>query len=165
MRFCGEFGPFARRLRESSLIASPRMSAAVFGARLLIPLRAVVGVARLVNGAAQRYPVGFLVLELFATWIAWARFKDSCAHPLATWLGEAVKLGDPVPEDCADSSGKHHRFRKFVERDAQRVQRDAAAKVAAGGLEAYPDGMAARLLQPSKSSGGGAGGAAGDGGG
>lgn len=161
----GQCAALLRSLRERGLLAPPLLSGIVLGARLLIPLLAAVGLARLITGVEQGYPVGFLLLELVATWGAWAVFRETCPHPPATWLGEAVKLGDPVPEDRGDAAGKHRRFRRFDRSHAQRFHQDAATKVAVGGLRAYPDSMVARLLAPPKSSGGGAGGVAAGGGG
>lgn len=163
----GSCAPLVRSLRERGLIASARVEHAVLAARALIPALAASGVVRAVNGIAQGYPVGFLVMELFATGLVWTWFQQSCRHPLLTWQGEAVKLGDPIPEDREDEWGQHHRYRKFDRRDEGSVKQNAAAKVAVGGLGRYPDTATARLLAPPRSSGGGAGagGFAGGGGG
>jgi uncharacterized protein (TIGR04222 family) len=163
----GSCAPLVRSLRERGLIASARMERVVRAARALIPALVAIGVVRAVNGIAQGYPVGFLVMELFATGLVWSWFQQSCRPPLLTWRGEAVRLGDPVPEDREDERGQHRRYRKFDRRDADSAKQNAAAEVAVGGLRRYPDAATARLLAPPRSSGGGtgAGGFAGGGGG
>lgn len=150
------------------MIASARTEHVVLGARALFLVLVAIGIVRAVNGMVQGYPVGFLVMELVATGLVWSWFQQTCRHPLLTWRGEAVRLGDPVPEDREDGAGQHRRYRKFERRDADSAGQNAATKVAVGGLGKYPDTVTARLLAPPRSSGGGgagAGGVAGGGGG
>ena len=151
--------PLRRSLQQRGLvITEPRRRASELVA-WLFPLLGLVGVARLLSGVANGNPVGFLVLELFATGLVWAGARTAGQNPRPTRLGDRVKQERGQQERTRGSlHGKHAPVRSAG-------PATAALLVAVSGVSAYPDSELASLLVPPTSSGGNGGGGHGGGGG
>ena len=145
--------------RRGLVITESRCRASVL-VGWLFPLLGLVGVARLLNGVAHRYPVGFLVLELIITAFLWAGAHAAGKNPRPTWAGERFKR---EWKGWDRTRGSLHGKNAPV-RTAESAT--AVLLVAVGGVSAYPDSELAGLLVPPTSGGsGGAGGGSGGGGG
>jgi uncharacterized protein (TIGR04222 family) len=156
----GTADPIASALREQGLLVPAGRLQVIKAAVWLFPALGVVGVARLLNGMAQNHPVGYLFLELAVTALVWAFLWQLAREPKRTRTGDRVVRGykpnriSGTPEAAPGAQ--------------YAVAGTAAALVATGGMEAYPDRELAGLLIPpptSGDSGGAAGGSGGDGGG
>lgn len=132
--------PIADELTARGLLVPAKRRTAVAASAGLVPLLGVVGIVRMVNGIAHRYPVGFLVVELVITAFAWIVLQGLARGLRRTTAGHRA---------TGPAAG-----------------RSAANRVAHRGPRAYPDRQIAALLGPSLvGSGAGGGGPAGDGGG
>ncbi|MEB3371589.1 TIGR04222 domain-containing membrane protein [Saccharopolyspora mangrovi] len=142
-----------RRLVDEGLLVTPRPHALLRALVRGFPVLALIAVVRGVNGLVLGYPVGYLVLELAATLIAWAAAAVGCGHPLRTRAGDAMRkrTAPPLPDTGEYSGNRPHSDLGAV------VVASAVELVAQRGLGAHPDPTVARLAYAS-GTGGGAGG-------
>lgn len=159
VRRSGACEPLARSLRDQKLLVPARVHRRLVAVTALLPLLLAIGAARAVEGSAFGRPIGDLLCELLLGGIAWSFAGITCRHPMATRFGEAVKSRDPLPESYWPATDQPRRYRPFEPADLARMDgpeplEDAADIVAVEGLSAYPDPGIARLLEPSRTSGG-----------
>jgi uncharacterized protein (TIGR04222 family) len=142
------------RLVDEGLLVTPGPHAFLRALVRGFPVLALIAVVRGVNGLVLGYPIGYLLLELAATLIAWAVAASACADPLRTRAGDALRK--PAAPDPPDT-GENDRYRALTDVGAI-VGASAVELVAQRGLGAHPDPTVARLAHAAGTGGGAAGG-------
>lgn len=149
MRRSGLCDPVERGLRERGLIVSAGARRLVFGLLALFPLLGVIGVVRAVHGAALGYPIGFLVVELVVTLVAWGLLARLLSHPQCTAAGRSARNSDLAPSEDLATAGPSEPARPRPGTPSGR----AATRVARSGLRDYPNKRLAELLRSTRSGG------------
>lgn len=150
-----------RRLVDDGLLVTPGPHAFLRALVWGFPVLALIAVVRGVNGLVLGYPIGYLLLELAATLIAWAAATAGCADPLRTRAGDALRRpAAPAPPD----TGENDRYHALTDVGAI-VGASVVERVAQHGLGVHPDPTVARLAYAAGTGGGAGGGSTCGGGG
>jgi len=152
VRRSGRCEPIERRLRERGLIVSAAARGLVAALVALFPLLAAIGVVRAVHGAALGYPIGFLIVEIALTAVAWRFLAWLLAHPQLTAAGQAARHVDLTPVGDLVTDGPRSSRPEFG-----RASGRAATRVASGGIGNYPDKFIREQLRPTRTTTGAAG--------